>query len=160
MLVAWDYEESGLLGSAAFVKEYLLPKINQSVYDKPLGSMSIETNLNYNEENDTQTMPPGLNLIAPTVTDELKRNGNRGDFYMIIARKDDADLGRETAKHMKKQSNIFIIFLLSIRYMIPMMFTFHEGGMYLGSSSCFSSYLYSTNFVVKWSVVKFWNLNF
>ena len=112
MLVAWDYEEEGLLGSEAFVNDFLLPKINRSHYES-LGSMSIDTNLNYNEENDTQRLPDGLQMVFPEVYTELQKNGFKGDFQPIIVRADDVSLGEETARHMQNEGQHFSSFFIS-----------------------------------------------
>ena len=102
MLVSWDYEERGLVGSSFFVKDYLLPKIKQSEYEL-MGSMSLETNLNYNDENDTQTLPPGAERINAEAYAKMKENGFKSDFYMMMARPEDASLANEIAKHMLKE---------------------------------------------------------
>ena len=102
MLVSWDFEESNLVGSNYFVKDYLLPKIKQSEYEL-MGSMSLETNLNYNDENDTQTLPPGAERINAEAYAKMKNNGFKSDFYMMMARPEDASLANEIAKHMLKE---------------------------------------------------------
>ena len=68
-----------------------------------MGSMSLETNLNYNDENDTQTLPPGAERINAEAYAKMKNNGFKSDFYMMMARPEDASVANEIAKHMLKE---------------------------------------------------------
>lgn len=64
MFVAFDLEEHGLLGSMAFVREYLIPKELMAKNSKFLGAYIIDMVLNYDPTPGSQILPRDISVVG------------------------------------------------------------------------------------------------
>lgn len=81
MFVAFDNEEDGLVGSKAFVEDYLAGSSWIVT-----GSLIMDTVMNYNDENDTQYLPNDIKSFFPKEARQLATLGNKGVTLLAIAR--------------------------------------------------------------------------
>ncbi len=72
----WDEEEDGLIGSEAFVAASATSDIVVNFNFDMIGVRRTEEN--------TQTVPPGFEIVFPDQSAEIQATGNRGDFIAII----------------------------------------------------------------------------
>jgi hypothetical protein len=86
-LVAFDLEENGILGSLAFVNNYLIPNELVSKRTHFLGAYILEMVLNYDNSSQSQILPLDMVLAVPESALWLQMNGNRGDFVGLWSRK-------------------------------------------------------------------------
>ncbi|RWS18497.1 uncharacterized protein B4U80_00588, partial [Leptotrombidium deliense] len=83
--VAFDLEEYGLLGSIAFVRDYLIPEeINKGV--KFTGAYILDMILSYNDSAFSQRLPPDFIQTNPSETMKIYANQGRGDFLSVLKR--------------------------------------------------------------------------
>ncbi|KAI1286923.1 Aminopeptidase YwaD [Halotydeus destructor] len=87
MFVAFDLEELGLLGSTAFVREYLIPKELMAKKSTFLGAYVIDMVLNYDPSLGAQVLPRDMLTGTPETSRKITAEGNRGDFVAIWMRK-------------------------------------------------------------------------
>ncbi|CAD5125517.1 DgyrCDS13723 [Dimorphilus gyrociliatus] len=95
ILVAFDYEEFGLVGSENFVDQWLLPEILNKHNSTLQVALILETIMNYNDTSNSQSFPPNFNQMAPDTYAHLTRNDFKGDFLTLIGRIDDKSLAME-----------------------------------------------------------------
>ena len=87
MLVAFDLEEKGILGSLAFVNNYLIPNELVAKRARFSGAYILEMVLNYDNTSSSQILPLDVVMAVPESGIWLQLNGNRGDFVSLWARK-------------------------------------------------------------------------
>ena len=86
-LVAFDLEERGILGSLAFVNNYLIPNELVSKRSHFTGAYILEMVLNYDNTTQSQILPLDMVMAVPESALWLQLNGNRGDFVGMWSRK-------------------------------------------------------------------------
>ncbi|KAI1304992.1 hypothetical protein HDE_01620 [Halotydeus destructor] len=86
LFVLFDYEEVGLVGSKAFVGSYLLPYLDRTGA-KFIGALQMDMVMNYNTSAGSQTFSPQYLRNNPDAVKKVSRNQNKGDFIMIMLRK-------------------------------------------------------------------------
>ncbi|RWS22431.1 hypothetical protein B4U80_00895, partial [Leptotrombidium deliense] len=91
--ILFDQEESGLEGSKAFVKEYLIPKIIFRQKAEYVGAFVTDMCLTYDPEPKSQEIPHDFPKIVPQAADWISNNSFRGDFISIWTRNADSFLG-------------------------------------------------------------------
>lgn len=86
-LVAFDLEEKGILGSLAFVNNYLIPHELVAKRAKFSGAYILEMVMNYDSSSTSQILPLDMVVAVPESALWLQLNGNRGDFVSIWSRR-------------------------------------------------------------------------
>ncbi|XP_077981193.1 uncharacterized protein YfbL-like isoform X2 [Glandiceps talaboti] len=110
VFVAFDLEEyqeaadSISVGSYHFVNDWLEPflQVSHSARSGFQGALVMETVLNYNKADNSQTFPEGLFQFFPTVGQNLMTRNYRGDFLTIIGRRDDSFISTKLASNLAK----------------------------------------------------------
>ena len=112
MFVAYDLEErqtwcsnvtcgcyrgSSLCGSRHFVRNFTA-YLNSSG-GRLQGAVVLETLMNYNTTENSQTFPPRFELAFSTIFNQEKKRSFRGDFLAVIGRQDDGVLLRSFAEN-------------------------------------------------------------
>ncbi|CAD5123680.1 DgyrCDS12004 [Dimorphilus gyrociliatus] len=95
VFAAFDFEEFGLQGSAEFVDDWLLPNILQKFDTSFQVALILETIMNYDFANETQTLPFGTELLFPDLVKLLRDRGMKSDFLAIIGRQDENEIMKE-----------------------------------------------------------------
>lgn len=88
LFVAFDLEEKGILGSLAFVNNYLIPHELVAKRAKFAGAYILEMVMNYDSSSSSQILPLDMVVAVPESALWLQLNGNRGDFVSIWSRKE------------------------------------------------------------------------
>ena len=78
-LVAFDLEESGLIGSNRWVN------LNIPAWEQVAGVLQMEMIGYYDNAPNTQTLPFGFNLLFPAVADSVIADSSRGNFLTNVA---------------------------------------------------------------------------
>ena len=86
-LVAFDLQEQGILGSLAFVNNYLIPNELVAKRNHFTGAYILEMLLNYDNSSQSQILPLDMVLAVPESALWLQLNGGRGDFVGMWSRK-------------------------------------------------------------------------
>ena len=113
----------GLLGSIAFVREYLIPRELQARKSSFLGAYVIDMALNYDPLPGSQTLPRDIQMVGensrvarpthaasslqgcPSVAAKMALEGNRGDFIAVWMRQGiDGDVYKSLASEWKGSS--------------------------------------------------------
>lgn len=87
MLVAFDLEEKGVLGSLAFVNNYLIPTELNGRGAKFQGAYILDGVLNYDPAARSQVLPLDILAGVPESALWLRRNGNAGNFVSVWSRR-------------------------------------------------------------------------
>ena len=87
MFVAFDLEEKGILGSLAFVNNYLIPNELVAKRARFSGAYILEMVLNYDNSSSSQILPLDMIMAVPESGIWLQLNSNKGDFVSLWARK-------------------------------------------------------------------------
>ncbi len=79
VIACWDEEERGLIGSKAYADAARAAEQNIGfvISFDTIGFLSTEPN--------SQTLPPGFDILFPTESAEIAANDSRGDFVSIIS---------------------------------------------------------------------------
>uniref|UniRef100_T1JYP9 Peptidase M28 domain-containing protein n=2 Tax=Tetranychus urticae TaxID=32264 RepID=T1JYP9_TETUR len=88
IFVAFDLEENGILGSLAFVNQYLIPKELKPKKTGFTGAFILDMLLNYDPNKRSQTLPSDVTRIVPKAGSFLRGNRYAGDFIALISRRD------------------------------------------------------------------------
>lgn len=75
--IGFDFEESGLVGSYQYVQNAIKP------YEDIQGVLNFEMIGYYSEDDNSQSIPAGFNVLFPTQTQQIQNNNNRGDFLIV-----------------------------------------------------------------------------
>jgi Zn-dependent M28 family amino/carboxypeptidase len=78
MLACWDQEESGFVGSRAFVG-------GLAATSRFVGNFNLEMVAFASSTPNSQTIPPGFELLFPTQVTAVQANQSRGDFIALVA---------------------------------------------------------------------------
>ncbi|XP_021968029.1 uncharacterized protein LOC110863097 isoform X2 [Folsomia candida] len=112
IFVAFDLEEVGSQGSLLFIKDFLSQILKtDSPHDVPLerfqGAFIMDTIMNMNETEGSQTFPRDWSLLLPDVYDVVADAGYRGDFLSMIYRKSvDGGLAERFVKHWDQRNSL------------------------------------------------------
>ncbi|RWS04742.1 uncharacterized protein B4U79_02535, partial [Dinothrombium tinctorium] len=87
MFVAFDLEELGLLGSLAFVRDYLIPLELVKNGANFLGAFITDMVLRQEPDENSQKLPTDVEKAVPNAAAQIKANQNRGDFIAVWSRK-------------------------------------------------------------------------
>ncbi|CAG7784783.1 unnamed protein product [Allacma fusca] len=93
IFVAFDLEEVGSQGSLIFIKEYLM-KVLKLNFPKEVGMAAfqgafiMDTIMDFNDTEYSQTFPTDWSLVVPDVYDEVANEKYKGDFLSMIYRRD------------------------------------------------------------------------
>jgi len=98
IVVAFDHEETGLIGSSMYVQHLASEILDKFSIETFHGAYILETILNFDDTPNSQTVPPGLDLGFPAEYELIKNNNFRGDFLIGISRQDDVELADRFAK--------------------------------------------------------------
>jgi hypothetical protein len=90
LLVAFDLEEAGLIGSNHFVRNYL-----QAYDTEVLGVINLDMIGFFSRKPNSQTVPAEFKEAFPDIAKRIKNNKNRADFALSIANHQSADLNRK-----------------------------------------------------------------
>lgn len=85
IFVLFDLEENGCYGSLEFIRKFLKPHF----LDKGLelqGAFIMDTILNFNPEEDSQSLPAKWEFISPETNQNIRKNEKRGDFIALVNR--------------------------------------------------------------------------
>ncbi|XP_053202925.1 uncharacterized protein YfbL-like [Panonychus citri] len=88
MFVAFDLEENGILGSLAFVNQYLIPKELKPKKTSFTGAFIMDMILNFDPAKRSQTLPNDMTRAVPKVGTFLRGNRYAGDFIALVTRRD------------------------------------------------------------------------
>lgn len=80
--IGFDLEEAGLIGSSHYVQEGILP--GETIE----GMIDFEMIGYYSDEQNSQTFPPGFNLLYPALYNEVANEGFRGNFITNVSEAD------------------------------------------------------------------------
>ncbi|KAG1674064.1 putative leucine aminopeptidase 2 [Nymphon striatum] len=86
MFAAFDLEEYGLLGSNFFVNRYFIPQYLLNSRGTLQGAFIIDSVLNFNENEFSQSITEELEKAAPEVVLDIMKNSQRGDFLQVVSR--------------------------------------------------------------------------
>lgn len=86
MLVWFDHEELGCFGSTFFVHDYLFPKELERYKSTFVGAFVIDMILLREKAQETIFLDEGMFGEQAPVGDEIRAEGNRGDFLAVLAR--------------------------------------------------------------------------
>ena len=106
IFAVFDFEEYGLIGSKEFLKNYT----KYTTKSDFLGAIILDTILNYNKENKSQTLPPGIETAAlfvdsiQDIINQLTANQYRGDGLIVIGRQLDKEIINEFSSGMQNAS--------------------------------------------------------
>ncbi|RWR99861.1 hypothetical protein B4U79_11772, partial [Dinothrombium tinctorium] len=87
MFVAFDLEEQGLLGSLAFVRDYLIPVELSKTGAKFLGAFVTDMVLRQESDENSQKLPSDVAEAVPNAAAQIRANQNRGDFVAVWSRR-------------------------------------------------------------------------
>jgi Zn-dependent M28 family amino/carboxypeptidase len=68
ILIAFDWEEQGLIGSEGFVDRFLVPAVlkPRGIFEDQIeGIINMDTIMNWDGDRGSQTVPPGMNVVGP-----------------------------------------------------------------------------------------------
>lgn len=91
MVVCWDEEETGLIGSRAHASSEQGSTVRLAFAYETIGY--------FDDTPGSQTLPDGLDLAYPDVVAEVASNEHRGDFLAIVANALAGDSARALAAH-------------------------------------------------------------
>lgn len=72
--IGFDLEESGLIGSIAYVKDKISPE------EEIVGVLNFEMIGYYSDQPNSQTLPNGFNILYPNQVTEIENDSFRGNF--------------------------------------------------------------------------------
>ncbi|XP_032776935.2 uncharacterized protein LOC116915901 [Daphnia magna] len=102
IFVAFDLEEVGCLGSIFFVRDFLIQQILQPYGAQLKGAYVLDTIMNYNETQFSQTLSPEWQTALPLFWEDIQAENKTGDFLAILYRKNvDATLADTLAYNWK-----------------------------------------------------------
>ncbi|RWS09053.1 uncharacterized protein B4U79_01234 [Dinothrombium tinctorium] len=87
IFVAFDLGEKGILGSLAFVNQFLIPHEIVRKRGKFIGAYIADMVMNFDANVGSQVMPLEISMAVTNVSALLQLNGLRGDFLSIWARR-------------------------------------------------------------------------
>lgn len=82
--IGFDLEEAGLIGSSQYVQQGIIPGENIE------GMIDFEMIGYYSEAQNSQTFPPGFNLLYPALYNEVSAEGFRGNFITNVSEADNS----------------------------------------------------------------------
>lgn len=98
MFVAFDLEEHGLIGSRAFVRDWLIRKFLLNKDNIFLGAYIFDVNLLYDPTPGSQYVPDDVRGSCQQTVKEIEGNGAKGDFTVMCSR---AGVDDELVNQMK-----------------------------------------------------------
>ncbi|RWS22951.1 uncharacterized protein B4U80_13461 [Leptotrombidium deliense] len=84
--VLFDFEENGLIGSQAFVNDYLVHKALNGV--EVLAAITFDMILNYDPLNGSQEYYEIIEKTNENLVELIKQDGSKGDFIALFSRED------------------------------------------------------------------------
>ncbi|RWS00961.1 uncharacterized protein B4U79_12338 [Dinothrombium tinctorium] len=118
MFVAFDLEEFGLLGSIAFVHDYLIPREIVKNGANFLGAFIIDMILRQEQAENSQKLPP---KAVPNAAAQIRANQNRGDFVAVWSRRGvDTELWQSLSKSWSQLQNPFRFKLIEFDSPLPL----------------------------------------
>ncbi|ELU04129.1 hypothetical protein CAPTEDRAFT_187588 [Capitella teleta] len=101
VIIAFDWEEQGLIGSEEFIDRLRTQGLLQTTkaLDEQLeGVINMDTIMNWDDQDQSQTLPDGMNVLFPELYSEIKADNFKGNFLFICARQDDKKLAEKFVK--------------------------------------------------------------